>query len=75
MLKAKHFEKRLKGIVLNDEGKKVFIEAFEERLRSTFYHKKLRRKVSYRRLIRLELYKLEKHLIGEEEYKPFVAYW
>ena len=28
-----------------------------------------------RRLIRMELYKIEKHLMGESEYKPFVARW
>jgi CRISPR-associated protein Cas1 len=33
------------------------------------------RSVSYRRLIRIELYKLERHLIGEAEYTPFVAGW
>ncbi|MBC7347443.1 MAG: hypothetical protein H5U00_08325 [Clostridia bacterium] len=27
--------------------------------------------MSYRRLIRLELYKLEKHLLGDQEYEPF----
>jgi len=26
-------------------------------------------------LIRLELYKLEKHFMGEEMYRPFVAEW
>ena len=75
MIKGKHFEKRLEGIVLNDDGKRLFIEQLDERLKNTFYYRRLKRKVSYRRLIRLELYKIEKHLIGEEEYSPFIAYW
>ena len=29
--------------------------------------------MSYRQLIRIEIYKLEKHLIGEQEYEPFVS--
>jgi CRISPR-associated protein Cas1 len=31
--------------------------------------------VSYRRLVRLELYKMEKHLMEEKEYSPFVMDW
>ena len=41
----------------------------------TFQHKTLGRKVSFRHLIKLECYKLAKHLLGIEEYKPFKTYW
>jgi CRISPR-associated protein Cas1 len=75
IIKAKHFEERLGGIVLNEKGKELFVREFDERLKTTIKHRGLGRNVSYRRLIRLELYKLEKHLIGEEKYKPFVARW
>ncbi|PMP82993.1 MAG: subtype I-B CRISPR-associated endonuclease Cas1, partial [Caldisericum exile] len=75
MIKASHFEQLVKGLVLNDKGKKLFIEEMENKLQSTIMHKKLGRHVSYRHLIRLELYKIQKHLIGEEEYKPFIAEW
>jgi CRISPR-associated protein Cas1 len=75
IIKAQHFESRLDGIVLNEKGRELFIREMDERLKATFNHKKLGRNVSYRRLIRLELYKLEKHLMGEEEYKPFVTGW
>lgn len=74
-LQAQHFENRLGGIVLNEEGMKIFSKEFEERLERTITHKKIGKPVSNRRLIRLELYKLEKHLMGEEEYKPFVWEW
>lgn len=74
-LKTKHFEKKVDGIVMNEEGMKIFSKEFEERLQTTVTHKKIGRPVSNRRLIRLELYKLEKHIIGENEYKPFVWEW
>ncbi|MEL6132896.1 MAG: subtype I-B CRISPR-associated endonuclease Cas1, partial [Bacteroidota bacterium] len=35
----------------------------------------LKRKVSYRTLIRLEVYKLAKHLLGMQAYQPFLARW
>jgi len=74
-IQTKHFDTRLGGIYLKEEGQKKFLNAWEERLQTTIYHRGLRRNASYRRLIRLELYKLEKHLLGEQEYKPFRARW
>jgi CRISPR-associated protein Cas1 len=75
MIKPQHFEQKLDGIVLNEKGREVFIREMDERLKSTFEHKGLGRHVSYRMLIRLELYKIEKHLMGDEEYKPFITGW
>lgn len=72
ILSESDFEKSLKGIVLNDKGKKKYLQQLEEKLKQTVYYPSLKKKISYRRLMRLELYKLEKHLMGEEEYKPFV---
>ena len=75
MIKAENFEKRLEGIVMNKKGMETFVKEYEERLKSTINHKRLGRNVSYRRLIRLELYKIEKHLMNDEEYKPFISEW
>lgn len=75
MLTAKHFDRKAGGILLKDEGRKVFVQEMDNRLKTTIDHKKLGQKVSYRNLIRMELYKLEKHLIGEQEYEPFVSLW
>lgn len=75
VLQAKDFERKLGGIYLKVKGCKAFIEAWENKLSTTLYHRGLKRNVSYRRLIRLELYKIEKHLIGEKEYEPFRSRW
>jgi CRISPR-associated protein Cas1 len=66
-----HFLKELNSCYLNEEGAKIFVKAFEEKLNSTITYRNIG-KVSYRRLIRIECYKLYKHFIGEEDYKPFV---
>lgn len=71
----KDFEDFFNGIVLNDKGIKKVLEKMEDRLGQTVKYKKLKKHVSYRRLIRLELYKLEKHLMGEQKYEPFVMEW
>jgi len=74
-LQDKHFDNKLNRCLLNPNGKKIFVQAFEERLTETIQHRSLKRKVSYRHLIKLECYKLSKHLLGMEEYKPFKMYW
>lgn len=75
MLKGSNFESKANGILMNEKGKKIVVEEWENRLRTTIKHRGLGREVSYRRLLRMELYKLEKHLMGEKEYQPFISRW
>lgn len=74
-IQAKHFDKKMNRCLLNVSGKKIFIKALEDRLQETIQHKPLKRSVSYRHLVKLECYKLAKHLLSIEEYKPFKMYW
>jgi CRISPR-associated protein Cas1 len=74
-IKADDFEVSLNGSVLTREGRAKVVRAFEERLRTTIHHRKLDRSVSYRRLIRLECYKLVKHLVEGTGYEAFRAWW
>lgn len=75
MLKENHFIKEFDKTYLNEKGRAIFVKEFEEILKSTIKHDKLKRNVSYSTIIKMELYKIEKHLIGEEEYIPFVSRW
>ncbi|AYD40233.1 type I-B CRISPR-associated endonuclease Cas1 [Clostridium fermenticellae] len=68
---SKHFDKKYNYCLLNDEGRKIFVQAIEQRFESVFDHKKLKRKVSYKTAIRLDGYKLIKYLVEGEEFKPF----
>lgn len=67
----KHFDKKVNYCLLNEEGRNIFIDAFEKRVESTFQHKKLKRKVSYRTAIKLDCYKLIKCILENEEFQPF----
>lgn len=64
-----------KGVYLKDKALKRFIQEFESSLGETIKHRKLGRHVSYRQLIRLEAYKLIRHLLGMETYKAFRIWW
>ncbi len=68
---AKHFERKLNYCMLNEEGRKIFIEAFEGRMESVFMHSRLKRKVTYRTAIKLDCYKLIKFILEEKEFVPF----
>ena len=67
----KHFDSKLNYALLNEEGKKVFIEAFEERINQTFDHPILKRKITYKQAIKLDGYKLIKYIMEGKEFCPF----
>jgi CRISPR-associated protein Cas1 len=75
MVQASDFEETLNRVTLKPKGKKIFVQAFEDRLQETINHRALNRSVSYKHLIKLECYKLQKHLLDIEEYKPFKMWW
>ena len=68
---SKHFDKKVNYCLLNEEGRNIFITAFEERLESVFTHPKLKRKVTYRTAIKLDCYKLIKFIMEDKEFIPF----
>lgn len=71
----KDFMKEVNFCYLNEKGRKTIVKEYDERLKTVITHKKLNKQVSYRYLIRLECYKLVKHLIGEQEYEGFKIWW
>jgi CRISPR-associated protein Cas1 len=65
----------LNACLLDESGRETFSKAFEETLDETIEHPRLNRKVSYQYLLRIEAYKLKKHLLTGEEYVPFERWW
>lgn len=68
----KHFEKNVNYCILNEEGWKIFVKAFEERMESVFEHSRLKRKVTYRTALKLDCYKLIKNILEDKEFVPFL---
>lgn len=56
---------------LNERGKKLFIEEFEKRLNHTI-ETPSGNKISIQKAIKVEAYKIIKHLLGIKEYQPLV---
>ncbi len=68
---TKHFDKSLNYALLNESGKKIFIENFENRINETFMHPKLKRKTTYKSAIRYDAYKLIKYIVEDKPFVPF----
>lgn len=71
----KSFVREFEYLRLKEESSKLIVKEFEERLKQVITHKDLGRKISYQYLVRLECYKLIKHLLGEKNYKSFQMWW
>jgi len=71
----KSFTKDLNYLHLKKEASKIIVAELDSKLQTTIKHKELNKNVSYEYLMKLECYKLIKHLIGEKEYNPFKIWW
>lgn len=74
-IQEKHFTNTLNYLYLEEAGSKIILSEYDKSLQRTIKHKELGKNVSYRYLIRLECYKLIKHLFDEKEYEPFLMWW
>jgi CRISPR-associated protein Cas1 len=74
-IQSNDFDKQLNSCLLKDTGRKIVVKAWDEKLNETIKHRSLGRHVSYKHLVKLECYKLSKHILNIEEYKPFKAWW
>ncbi|MEA5256868.1 type I-B CRISPR-associated endonuclease Cas1b [Arcicella aquatica] len=74
-IQSNDFRQELNRCVMKESARKTFMAAFDEKLKETFKHRNLGRSVSYKHLVKLECYKLSKHILGIEEYKPFKMNW
>jgi CRISPR-associated protein Cas1 len=74
-IKPEDTHKESEFCYLSEDARKLFVRGYEEKLQTTIKHRRLKRSVSYQHLIRLECYKLIKHLNGMEPYESFRAWW
>lgn len=75
MINLSHFDSRVNSTYMTEQGRKIFISEFEKMLNNTILHRNLKRKIKYKGLVRLDLYKLIKHILGERSYIPMKVWW
>ncbi len=69
VIKQEHFAEELNFCYLNEQGKKIFLAEYQKKLETTINNARLKRNISYQRLIRIECFKLIKHILGEKGYR------
>lgn len=76
-LTKKDFRKNKKnnGVYLNSEGRRKFVQTFNEILSNTVYCPKVKRNISYRLMLDYEAKKLANHLKGRKLYRAFRPWW
>lgn len=68
IINNEHFVKELNSCYLNDQGRRIFLAEYQKKIETTIHNPKLKRNISYQRLIRIECFKLIKHILGEKTY-------
>jgi CRISPR-associated protein Cas1 len=69
------FETELEGCLLTEDGRTTVLKEFEQTLDETVEHPRLNRKVSYKTLVRTDVYSLKKHVLTGEPYRPTERWW
>lgn len=60
---------------IDEDARMTLLKEFEALLSETIEHPDLNRHVSYQHLLRLEAYKLKRHLLTDESYAAFRKWW
>lgn len=71
----KSFTKGLNYLHLTESASKTIVAELDAKMQTTIKHRDLNKTVSYQYLMRLECYKLIKHLLGEKDYDAFKIWW
>jgi len=69
------FEDDLDGCLLNENGRKTVLEAYESTLDETIEHPRLNRNVSFKTLVQTDVYSLKKHVLTGEPYHATERWW
>ena len=75
IITEKDFSQESNFLYMKEKAQKTILKAFDDRLNTTIKHRDLNRKISYRHLMRLEAYKLVKHLLEDKKYEGFKIWW
>ncbi|WP_239255469.1 type I-B CRISPR-associated endonuclease Cas1b [Listeria ilorinensis] len=75
VLTENDFEQGSNFCYMKSAARMRVLQAYDLRLKETIKHRTLGRNVTYRHLIRLECYKLIKHLMEDKKYEGFKIWW
>lgn len=59
------------GVYLTGSARRVFLKRFEERMGATAFHPDVKERISYRRIVQLQVKRYVKSLLGNHPYEAF----
>ena len=71
----KDFKEEFGNVIIKDNARKLLIQEITDKLNTTISLPSIGHRVSYRNLIRMEIYKIQKYLTEDQPYNPFVMRW
>ncbi|HOK14304.1 MAG TPA: type I-B CRISPR-associated endonuclease Cas1b [Candidatus Kapabacteria bacterium] len=74
-IQSNDFDIKYNGVYIKENARKIIVKEFDDKMKTVIKHKDINREVSYRRIVRLECYKLIKHILDDCEYEPFKIWW
>ena len=69
IIKEEHFLEELNFCYLKEQGRRIFLSEYQKKIDTTVNNARLKRNISYQRMMRIECFKLIKHLLGERSYR------
>ncbi len=75
IIKREHFKKVDGGVYLNKQGLILFSKQFDHKMNEVLLDNGKNQFLTYRSIIRKEILKLEKHILGISEYIPYISRW
>lgn len=60
------------GVYLEEPGRRIFLKYFEERITEEVAHPFVQQRVSYRRVIQLQIQQYKRCLLESVPYEPFI---
>jgi CRISPR-associated protein Cas1 len=75
ILSDNDYIQELNGILLNENGRKKLLTDYNKRLLTVIIHPNLKRQITYKTIIKLELYKIQRFITEEEQLNFFKGRW
>ena len=60
------------GVYLQGAGRRLFLKRFEDRLSQPVSHPDIEARVSYRRVLQLQVQRYKRSLVGDAVYEPYI---
>jgi len=74
IIKQTAFTSGQKGVLMNDSARNAFLANYENFMTASFLNIKTKKRTNYRKILQQRVYEIEKAVLNNYDYTPFVLY-